>query len=243
MTKIIIPIALLLLALFFSRSCSPTASVSGEIDGHEYVDLGLPSGTLWATCNLGASQPYEAGKYYAWGEVEEKEDYSWETYKWCQGSDSTLTKYNLREKNGVEDNKTTLDPEDDAATVNWGENWQMPTVEDIKELYELNRWWVDNYKGTGVSGCMYLGKNGKKLFIPVTGHFYKKKLVTTPTQFNYFSASLLTDTCVSQYFGNMFYYTRAYTISKCEAFYGWWYGECFRFYGLPIRAVSKKRFP
>lgn len=108
-----------------------------------YVDLGLPSGTLWAKWNVGATSPGEPGDYFAWGETEPKEDYSWETYKWCKGSYITLTKYNQYpeygykpdgSESGYTDDLTELLPEDDAATVNWGEDWQMPSVQQLNEL-------------------------------------------------------------------------------------------------------------
>ena len=69
------------------------AAQAEMIDGHEYVDLGLPSGTLWATCNVGADTPEGYGDYFAWGETEPKEVYSWETYKWCNGDEYSMTKY------------------------------------------------------------------------------------------------------------------------------------------------------
>jgi hypothetical protein len=107
---------------------------SGVTDGYEWVDLGLPSGTLWATCNIGANSPEQAGDYFAWGETAPKEEYSWSNYKWCEGSMNTMTKYCNSSEWGVVDNKMTLDPEDDAATVNWGSNWCMPTADQIAEL-------------------------------------------------------------------------------------------------------------
>ena len=89
-------------------------------NGHEYVDLGLPSGTKWATCNVGASSPEDYGEYYAWGETETKSTYDWRTYKWCKGSNDTMTKYCTSSSSGTVDNKTVLDPEDDVAHVKWG---------------------------------------------------------------------------------------------------------------------------
>ena len=100
-----------------------TGSWSDEPVTHEWVDLGLPSGTLWATCNVGASSPEGYGDYFAWGETEPKDYYDWSTYKWCNGNEVTLTKYctdSFFGYNGFTDGKTELDPEDDAAYVNWG---------------------------------------------------------------------------------------------------------------------------
>lgn len=92
---------------------------------HEWVDLGLPSGTLWATCNVGADTPEGFGDYFAWGETAPKDDYSWETYRWCNGYFNTMTKYCTNGSYGTVDNRTELDPEDDAAYVNWGSSWRM----------------------------------------------------------------------------------------------------------------------
>ncbi len=111
---------------------------SGTIDGRDYVDLGLPSGTLWATCNVGASKPEEYGDYFAWGETTPKSTYYWSTYKWCKGSETTMTKYCTRSDygyNGFTDNLTELQPEDDAATANWGSVWKMPSYAQFSELF------------------------------------------------------------------------------------------------------------
>ena len=132
------------------------ALLSGEV-----VDLGLTSGTLWATCNLGATSPEQYGDYYAWGETEPyyssqdpltwkdgKTGYNWANYtKLSGGSISTITKYNNV------DNKTALEPADDAATANWGSSWAMPTTEEFQELYNECYWlWTTDYNGTGIAG-------------------------------------------------------------------------------------------
>ena len=141
-------------------------------DSHEWVDLGLPSGTLWATCNVGADCPEDYGDYFAWGETEPKEDYNYRNYKWY-GSYSTYTKYVTNSNygyNGFVDNKTELDPEDDAAYVNWGENWRMPTKEQKDELHNncTRTWTIQN----GVNGMLVTGPNGKTLFFPASGYRY-----------------------------------------------------------------------
>ena len=112
-------------------------------DDHEWVDLGLPSGTLWATCNMGADRPGDFGDYFAWGETTPKQSYSWENYKWCYGYSSTLIKYCTNSSfgyNGFVDNKNELDPEDDAAYANWGPSWRMPTYDQAARLYEVLAW-------------------------------------------------------------------------------------------------------
>ena len=139
-------------------------------DIHEYVDLGLPSGTLWATCNVGANAPEEYGDYFAWGETEPKEEYTWENYKWCNGSDTTLTKYCIHSHYGYDgfvDGKIELDPEDDAAYVNWGPSWRMPSKSDIDELIENCTWeWTQL---NGMNGRLFTGPNGNTLFLPAAG--------------------------------------------------------------------------
>lgn len=141
-----------------------------EDGDYEYVDLGLPSGTLWATMNVGADSPEDYGDYFAWGETEDKDSYDWSNYKWCNGSSNTLTKYctNSFGYNGFVDNKTELDPEDDAATVNWGPSWRMPSREQLKELenYCTNEWTTLN----DVNGKLFKSKkNGASLFLPAAG--------------------------------------------------------------------------
>ncbi|MBP3467108.1 MAG: hypothetical protein J6K01_05795 [Paludibacteraceae bacterium] len=131
-----------------------TVFKSGTENGHDYVDLGLTSGTKWATCNVGASNPEEFGNYYAWGETTTKEIYSWSTYKY--GSDFELTKYcsaSLYGKDGFTDSKATLDPSDDAAYVNWGGKWRMPTYEQLGELRNECYWvWTESYNNSNVKG-------------------------------------------------------------------------------------------
>ena len=128
---------------------------SGTENGHDYVDLGLTSGTKWATANVGASKPQDYGNYYAWGETTTKETYNWETYKY--GSNyKQLTKYcsnSYYGKDGFTDSKTTLDLSDDAAYVNWGGKWRMPTQAQRHELINQCYWvWTDNYNNSNVKG-------------------------------------------------------------------------------------------
>ena len=142
------------------------------LDLHDYVDLGLPSGTLWATCNVGAEVAEEYGKYYAWGETEEKENYSWANYKWCKGTEKTLTKYcndSQYGANGFKDGLTTLLPEDDAAHVHWGGIWRMPTGEEQEELIKNCNWgWTNT---NGVMGYKVTSQiNGNQIFIPAAGY-------------------------------------------------------------------------
>ena len=147
-----------------------SSSVSGTENGHEWVDLGLPSGLKWATCNVGATKPEEYGNYYAWGEVEPKEVYNWGTYKWCNGSSTTLTKYCTDSDYGTVDNKIILNPEDDAATINMGGSWRMPTKEEYQELIDESTWtWTDDYNGTVVGLIGTSKTNGNHIFLPAAG--------------------------------------------------------------------------
>ena len=140
-------------------------------DSHDYVDLGLPSGTLWATCNVGANSPEEYGDYFAWGETAPKDVYDWSTYKWCEGSYNTLTKYCNDANygnNGYTDNKLELDLEDDAAYVNWGAEWCMPSKEQQDELRDNCTWtWTTL---NGVAGRIVTGTNGNSIFLPAAGY-------------------------------------------------------------------------
>ena len=103
---------------------------------YKYVDLGLPSGTLWADRNVGADSPEAYGDYFAWGETTPKSTYNWSTYKWCNGDRYTMTKYCTSSSYGTVDNKTVLDPEDDVAHVKWGGIWRMPTKAEMLELQD-----------------------------------------------------------------------------------------------------------
>ena len=142
---------------------------------HEWVDLGLPSGTLWATCNIGASSPEDYGDYFAWGETEPKEVYNWDTYKWYRHDHDepylwgylrycTISAYGY---DGYVDYMSELEPEDDAAYVNWGPLWRIPTYEQAREL-QANC----SFQGTtlnGVNGVQVTGPNGKTLFMTPVG--------------------------------------------------------------------------
>ena len=121
-------------------------------DNTNVFDLGLPSGIKWATCNVGATNPWDYGNYYAWGETQTKDNYSWETYKYCNG-DNSLTKYNNVASHGTVDNKTTLESADDVATAVFGANYSMPTTADWDELSNQCYWvWTNNYNGRNVRG-------------------------------------------------------------------------------------------
>ena len=134
----------------YEGRCIRPVRVEKVVKEHEYVDLGLPSGTLWATCNVGAGKPEEYGQYFAWGMIESKEpDYHYYEEKYYNGG------------------LTELLPEDDAATANWGAPWHMPTKEQIEELIDncSTEWTQQN----GVNGRLVTGSNGSQIFLPAAG--------------------------------------------------------------------------
>ena len=170
-----------------------------EVEDQDYVDLGLPRGTLWATRNIGANSPEDYGDYFAWGETTPKQTYDWSTYTWCDGSKDVLTKYNTDSGYGTVDNMTELDPADDAATVNWGPSWRMPSVEQMNELLtECNWQWT---AWNGVNGYLLTSKhNGNLLFLPAAGCRYEGSLYGAGDDGAYWSRTLCSDDpCVACY--------------------------------------------
>ncbi|MBR5673405.1 MAG: Ig-like domain-containing protein [Muribaculaceae bacterium] len=187
----------------------------------DWVDLGLPSGTLWATMNVGASSPEDYGNYYAWGETEPKEIYNWSNYKWCDGSRTTLTKYCTNSSYGMVDNKTELELDDDAAYVNWGPSWRMPSVEQIQELrtHCTSVWTQKN----GVDGRLVTGPNGNTLFLPATGAINNSD---NSSSWNDYWSRTLIDSNPDVAYG--LYFSSSFLI---------WSSDFHRFYGFCIRAV------
>ena len=152
------------------------------------VDLGLS--VKWASWNVGASSPEEYGTYFSWGETAPKWDYAWTTYKLCNGTWNTLTKYYFNSSYGTVDNKTVLDPEDDAAHVNWGGSWRMPTLEECEELINKCTWtWTSQ---NGVNGRLVTGPNGKSIFLPAAGSRNNTYLSYAGSFGYYWSSSLYT---------------------------------------------------
>ena len=134
---------------------------------HEYVDLGLPSGTLWATCNLGATTPEGYGDYFAWGETAPKDTYSYDKKKYLLCHNLRLTKYCNNRYSGDIDNLTILQSIDDAAAVNWGNDWRMPTKEQWEELLQNTaQEWITQ---SNVNGCLFTASNGNSMFLPASG--------------------------------------------------------------------------
>lgn len=174
-----------------SGAGSEVVNNTGKTNGHEWVDLGLPSGIKWATCNVGASSPEKYGDYFAWGETQPKSFYNWSTYKWCNGSFDSLTKYCTSSSFGKVDNKTTLDPADDTATANWGGAWRMPTYKEQTELRTKCTWtWTTQ---NGVYGRKVTGPNGRSIFLPAAGFRFNSGLDGAGSDGYYWSSSLDSD--------------------------------------------------
>ncbi len=172
-------------------------------NGHEYVDLGLS--VKWATCNVGATKPEEYGDYFAWGETQPRDyyDYDWSTYKWCNGSHNTQTKYCTDSYYGTVDNKTQLELSDDAARANWGGSWRMPTKAEQDELRKNCTWtWTTQ---NGVKGYKVTSSNGNSIFLPAAGYRNSSGLNYAVSSGYYWSSSLDTDipyTAYNLHFGS-----------------------------------------
>lgn len=164
----------------------------------EEVDLGLS--VKWAVFNVGATKPEEYGDYFAWGETESKNDYSWSTYKWCKGSNLSLTKYCNESDYGNEgfsDKLTVLTPEDDVAHIKWGGDWRMPTKAEMDELNNYCTWtWYnsDNTEFNGVAGYKVTsnkeGYTDRFIFLPAAGWRNGTDLYNTYNLGFYWSSSL-----------------------------------------------------
>lgn len=207
------------------------ANFIGVYNGHEYVDLGLPSGLLWATCNVGANSPEDYGDYFAWGETQPKSWYNWNYYQHCQGGEYKLTKYCNNSSVGLSgfvDDLTTLLPEDDAATANWGGDWRMPTKEEFEELYAYTTCtWTSQ---AGVSGRLFTASNGNSLFLPAAGHRDEGFLTGNGSNGFYWSSSLYADDPYKAW--GFFFLSNNYIVSK--------WGRC---EGYSVRAVYTSQDP
>lgn len=176
----------------------------------EAIDLGLPSGTKWASWNIGASKPEEYGGHFAWGETEEKDYYDWSTYIHCDGSESTC--------HHIGDD--IAGTEYDVAHVKWGGSWRMPTLNQVKELVNncTKTWTTQN----GVNGILVTGSNGRTIFLPAAGDRWGDDLRSGG---HYWSSSL-----------NQYNEYSAYLLAFSS--YNWhWSNYSYRCYGLSVRAV------
>ena len=212
-------------------------SVSSTV--HEYVDLGLPSGTLWATCNIGAENPEDYGEYFAWGEtVGGKTSYDVSNYNWGTGVSYGMIKYTYPDgrKDGiwysgstfVGDNKTELDPEDDAAYVNWGSEWRMPTRAQWEELYNSSYTTTTWTTLNGVDGIKISKKSDDSvyIFLPAAGCRSFSSLNDACSRGYYWSRSLNTN------YSNQAHYL--------DSDYIGWVMTSGRNYGYSVRPVYAK---
>ena len=199
---------------------------SGDTTSFCWVDLGLPSGLLWANCNLGAQKPEDFGDHFAWGETSTKEVYSWDTYIYGS-SNYELTKYCGMPLYGLydySDSLTTLEAFDDAAVVNLGDGARMPTREEWQELkdHTSSSWITRN----GVKGCLLTASNGNSIFLPTAGTCEDSTQYYMGNYGSYWSSSVVTDApCYAWYF-NIYPYSSHNAIELG-----------YRCYGLSVRAV------
>ena len=188
---------------------------TGTINGHEWVDLGLPSGLKWATCNVGADSPEDYGNYYAWGETTTKSTYT---------EDNSLT-YGLNESQlqsqGYIDGSGNLTPSHDAATANWGGSWRMPTKLEMEELILNCSWKLINQNG--IYGCLLTGSNGSSIFLPAAGLIYNSSSDHVGK--------------VGRYYGSTPSDDSAYTINFGQNL-GCYVDDYIRYWGKSIRPVS-----
>ena len=214
-----------------SAECTVTVGVEAVPlsvpDDVEAVDLGLPSGLKWATCNVGASKPEQYGAYFAWGETEPKSNYSWSTYKYELGTgyQGPFSKYVTNSSYGTVDNNTVLDPEDDAAHVNWCGTWRMPTLVEWQELFDNCTW--TSTSENGVNGRKVTGPNGNSIFLPAAGSRSSTNLNDAGSYGYYWSSSLNTD-----------YSDRACLVGFSSDNFKWGYSYDDRYYGFSVRPVS-----
>ena len=211
MKKVLKAITTTLLVLVFVASCTKTddpnnggnnnSGNGGNNNGggnsgnntYEYVDLGLPSGILWSTCNVGASKPEEKGDLYAWAETSPKGTYHWSNYKYCYGSKDQLTKYCTDPScgaNGFADYVSILELSDDAARSNFGKYWLTPSK---NEWYELLENTTSSYVSqNGVFGYRFTASNGNTLFLPMTEGYWSCNLYSMTSYAWYFDGEDLT---------------------------------------------------
>ena len=179
-------------------------TVTGSIDGHDYVDLGLS--VKWSTHNIGAVEPEDYGDYFAWGETESKSSYTWLNYRFRTSgnsySDVMFSKYNTSSSYGNVDNKTKLEEPDDVAHVKWGGNWRMPTKDEYTELLNNCTWtWTtqNGIKGYKVTSNMY-GYTDRTIFLPAAGYCNDSGLHSVGSYSNCWSSSLHLDLPLDAWF-------------------------------------------
>lgn len=187
--------------------------LASMLNNHRYIDLGLS--VKWASYNIGATFPEDYGSYFAWGESVTKSMYFWNTYKHGKNPGS-LTKYNNNHKLGNVDNMEILEPCDDAAHVNWGYPWRMPTIEEWKELYEECTW--EFVISNGINGYTVTGPNGNSIFLPMAGYVYKDELSEARNKGLYASSSIASEQCQLQKIGFNSQYIDFWSSHRCYGY-------------------------
>lgn len=190
--------SVMLAGAFMFTSCNKEGGAGGiTITEGQWIDLGLPSGILWASYNVGASSPIAAGDHFAWGETQTKEEFTAVTYKYCRyhsGEDRYFfTKYCSKSFEGYEgftDNLTVLESSDDAASAQWGGGARTPTKEEWQEL--LDNTTEQIIEVNGVRGHLFTGSNGRNIFLPIVSHINVYHIADASTRGTYMSSSLNT---------------------------------------------------
>jgi len=206
---------------YWSRVCG----IIEDVD-ERAIDLGLS--IRWASCNIGATAPEENGNFYAWGDTLTRSSFTWGTYPYSGNSTNTMTKYCTRAANGTVDNRSTLLAFDDAAYINWGETWRMPTKDEWNELITQCTWKDTMYNDVPV--WQVTGPNGNSIYLPKVG--YKNNSSVTAGCY-YWSSTLNTANSNDQC--NRALYINA--ANRSSAMYG------LRYVGMPVRAVYRREWP
>lgn len=235
MKKIFLLLTAATMLAFVNVSCDRTDDTGTDNqdsrpDG-EWIDLGLPSGLLWSSCNLGASDQQSSGNFYAWGEVQTKEVYDWTHYRHCTADGSgnlvSFTKYNTSATYGTTDNKTVLESGDDAATSVLGAGARIPTNSEWQELLDTANVSLQWATVNSVEGLKITSRsNGNSIFLPAAGFREGSELKSAGVRAYYWSASLCTEHDGTAYYTNIT--NRFQTIDYRD-----------RFFGISVRAVWK----
>ena len=189
------------------------------VDGHRMVDLGLPSGILWADMNVGATQPYESGGYFAWGETTPRTNFLWTNYAFARSTATSFSKYNYAD--GLE----KLEEADDAATVNWGSGFRIPTFMNVNELMKyctISYVYLDDDEGNSYRCVQYVSNvNGNMIYIPCAGYLVGTDSQSTP---------------------DAYVWSRDLHSSR-DMSYALWRGSTllvYRYYGVPVRPIMNR---
>ena len=201
----------------------------GEAWDKDYIDLGLSSGLCWAIHNLGADKPQDEGKFFAWGEIEPKENYSYNTYKWANLlKRNEFIKYVTDDYWGLIDFRTTLGAEDDAANYILESKWHIPTQADVEEL--LRECTAEYTQYYGKNGYVFTGPNGNAMFLPVAGYMEEDEYIKNDRGADYWTSTVYED---SQKNAVTIDFNMSLSLGT---------GDEYRPYGLPIRPVIHRDY-